>query len=64
MHCEVLLVWLDCVVWLWGQRGRPGQGRFPGVGISERPLNTKLVRRRRTLWMMMVVQVVENIGFN
>ena len=61
----MLLVWLQCVVWLWGQRGRPGQGRFPGVGISEPPpLNTKLVRRRRTLWMMMVVQVVENIGFN
>ena len=37
---------------LCGSGGRegdppPGQRRFPGVGISERPLHTKVVRRKR-----------------
>ena len=60
--------WLQCVVWLRGQRGGPSQGRFPGVGISERPLHTKVRRRRRRrLWMMMVAnicrsKVIENLG--
>ena len=57
LRCLTVFGWLQCVVWLRGQRGGPSQGRFPGVGISERPLHTK-VRRRRRLWMMMV----ENIG--
>ena len=57
MKCRVF-GWLQCVVWVRGQRGGPSQGRFPGVGISERPLHTKVRRRRRRLWMMMV----KNIG--
>ena len=43
-----------------GPEGRPGQGRFPGVGISKRPLHTKVVRRRR----MMVGPMVEGRSHN